>query len=91
MSRLDEAQRAARVDFATVDKRVLPAVVLNRGEWHCQNAKDGAEKLIPLFAASLPWLHFRRDRRCSTLVSAITTRPYLADFENHQHHAPRST
>jgi hypothetical protein len=91
MSRLDEAQRAVPVDFATADKRVLLAVVLNRGEWYCQNAQDGAEKLISIFAVSVLGYIWDETVVVAPLVSAVTNRLYLADFENHQHHAPRST
>jgi hypothetical protein len=91
MSSLDEAQRAARVDLATVDKLVLLAVALDRGEWYCQNGQDGAEKMISIFAVSVLGYIWHGTVAVAPLVLAVTNRPYLADFENHQHHAPRST
>ena len=91
MSSLDEAQRAARVDFAMLNKLVLLAVAPDRGEWYCQNAQDGTEKLVSIFAVPVLGYIWDETVAVAPLVSAVTDRPYLADFENHQHHAPRST
>jgi hypothetical protein len=77
MSRLDEAQRAVRVDFATVDKRALLVVALDRGEWHRQSVQDGVVNSIQIFAVSSTRLQRTRPLPEHLRIGHLISRPYL--------------